>query len=82
MGYRFNVDWNKYQTIDWEFGFQMPPSSEPLGEDGKISHNIGEGVHIVSLDDNRMWRGFTPTLMGKEDRMYEVWFHGEHGDKC
>jgi len=57
-----------------------PPSCEPLGEDGKISPNIDEAVHICALDDNRMWKRRTPTLMGKEDRVHEVWFPGEHGD--
>jgi len=80
-----------WDTVSSQFGsnakqlignylLERPPSSEPLGEDGKISPNIDEAVHICSLDDNRMWRGFTPTLMGKEDRVHEVWFPGEHGD--
>ena len=59
------------------------PSSESLGEDGKIAANINKAVHLVALDDDRQFISpmpFPPTLMGKEDRVEEVWFPGHHGD--
>jgi hypothetical protein len=60
------------------------PSSKPLGENGKVAANINKAVHLVSLDDNRQAifapLPFPPTLMGKEDRVHQVWFPGQHGD--
>jgi hypothetical protein len=60
------------------------PSSEALGENGKIAAKINKAVHLVAMDDNRFDKfsplPFPPTLMGKEDRVHEVWFPGQHGD--
>jgi hypothetical protein len=60
------------------------PSSRPLGENGKVAANINRAVHLVSMDDDRSEvfspLPFPPTLMGKEDRVHQVWFPGQHGD--
>jgi hypothetical protein len=60
------------------------PSSKPLGENGKVAANINRAVHLVSMDDDRNAvyspLPFPPTLMGKEDRVHQVWFPGQHGD--
>mmetsp|Transcript_8815 Transcript_8815/g.12528 ORF Transcript_8815/g.12528 Transcript_8815/m.12528 type:complete len:421 (-) Transcript_8815:296-1558(-) len=61
--------------------FKRLPSTKAIGEkDGKVASNVKKAIHIVSLDDNRMWAGFSPTLMGHEERVHEVWFPGGHGD--
>ena len=57
--------------------------SDVLGEDGKVAPNVKNAVHLVALDDNRMWSPlpcFPPILMGEEERVHEAWFAGEHGD--
>ena len=58
--------------------------STRLKENGKVAPKVKQAVHLVSLDDNRQFgispSPFPPILMGKEERVHEVWFPGQHGD--
>ncbi len=55
------------------------PKSNVVFENGcTLPSNVEKALHMVSLDDKR--RAFQPTLMNKEDRVYEVWFAGAHAD--
>lgn len=64
----------------WDKLLKTIPSSKALGEDGKVAPNVKKAVHCVALDDARMWNGFSPTLMGQDERVHEAWFPGIHGD--
>ena len=53
--------------------------SNVLFEDkNRITSNIQEALHLLSLDERRL--AFRPTLMAMEDRVTEVWFPGVHSD--
>ncbi len=55
------------------------PRSNVVFENGcTLPSNVEKALHMVSLDDKR--RAFQPTLMNKEERVYEVWFAGAHAD--
>ncbi len=54
------------------------PSSGVLGEDGRIARCVELAWHLVSVDEQRV--AFRPTLMGREDRVNELWFAGVHSD--
>ena len=55
------------------------PSTDVVFEHGHtLPSNVLKALHLVSLDDKR--KAFQPTLMNKDERVYEVWFVGAHGD--
>ena len=52
-------------------------------ENGEVAPNVCKAVHIVSLDDNQMFKGNIPLLfMGLQNttKVPETLFAGEHGD--
>lgn len=54
------------------------PVSDVVFENGTISPNIAEALHLVALDEKR--KAFQPTLMNQDDRVTEIWFSGAHSD--
>ncbi len=54
------------------------PVSDVVFENGTISPNIEEALHLLSLDEKR--KAFQPTLMNRDERVTEVWFAGAHSD--
>ncbi|WP_420548320.1 T6SS phospholipase effector Tle1-like catalytic domain-containing protein [Curvivirga sp.] len=44
----------------------------------RVSENVEEALHLVSLDEQRL--AFRPTLMQAESRVTEIWFPGVHSD--
>lgn len=71
---------NWFQLIRNKAKRRLPSTKILLEEDGYVADNVENAVHVVSLDDARMWNLYTPTLMGEEKKVEEVWFPGEHGD--
>lgn len=73
-------------VFDTVSSFGMPglsddklPDSDVIFEDkNRVSENVVEALHLVSLDERR--NAFKPTLMANEDRITEVWFPGVHSD--
>ena len=72
-------------VFDTVASFGMPdlsaerrPHSDVLFEDCTIAPNIGQAVHLVSINDRR--KAFQPTLMNDEPQVTEVWFAGAHSD--
>jgi len=62
------------------------PNSSVLGENGEVAPNVEKAVHLIALDDNRMFGSnidrYPPVQMGLQNttRVTETWFTGEHGD--
>ncbi|WP_319381621.1 DUF2235 domain-containing protein [Thiomicrorhabdus sp.] len=54
------------------------PVSDVVFENGTVSPNVAEALHLLSLDDKRI--AFHPTLMNKDSRVTEIWFPGAHSD--
>ncbi len=55
------------------------PSSDVVFEHGHtLPSNVLRALHLVSLDDKR--KAFQPTLMNKDERVFEIWFPGAHAD--
>ena len=54
------------------------PISDVLFENGTISGDICEALHLLAIDERR--KAFQPTLMNKDERVREVWFAGAHSD--
>lgn len=54
------------------------PMSDVIFQNGTVSTNVKEALHLVSLDENRT--AFLPTLMNKDDKVTEIWFSGAHAD--
>jgi type VI secretion system (T6SS) phospholipase Tle1-like effector len=62
-----------------EIGSDDLPDSKVVFEDGnRVSENVTEALHMVSLDERRNL--FPPTLMADDDRITEIWFPGVHSD--
>lgn len=62
-----------------EVGSDDLPDSKVVFEDGnRVSENVREALHMVSLDERRNL--FPPTLMADDDRITEIWFPGVHSD--
>lgn len=54
------------------------PISDVVFENGTLSDQVKEALHLLSLDERRV--AFMPTLMNHEERVTEVWFPGVHSD--
>lgn len=57
-------------------------SPRVLGEkEGKMADNVERALHLVGLDDPRMYGSHGPTLLGQiDDKFEEIWMPGTHGD--
>jgi len=75
-------DYHLMGIINWQF--RRHPSTECMNEKGgKLPPNVKKAVHLVALDDCRMWemQTFPPTLMdSSDDRVTEMYFPGVHAD--
>lgn len=50
-------------------------------KNGVMASNVEKALHIIGLDDPRMYSGFGPTMLGQVDGKYEeIWFPGTHGN--
>lgn len=62
-----------------EIGSDDLPDSKVVFENGnRVSENVREALHMVSLDERRNL--FPPTLMADDPRITEIWFPGVHSD--
>jgi len=57
-------------------------SPRVLGEkEGKMADNVERALHLVGLDDPRMYGSHGPTLLGQIDEKFEeIWMPGTHGN--
>ena len=64
-----------------DLSVETKPASDVVFENGRMSQDVLEAVHLVALDENRI--AFQPTLFDYEHdskRITEVWFPGVHSD--
>jgi len=54
------------------------PASGIVFENDILAAHIKRAVHIISLDEERLW--LQPTLFNFDERISEVWFAGGHSD--
>mmetsp|Transcript_32351 Transcript_32351/g.37190 ORF Transcript_32351/g.37190 Transcript_32351/m.37190 type:complete len:421 (+) Transcript_32351:120-1382(+) len=78
--------WHRLHIDLWHRFKKIRSKSKQLGENGEVAPNVKKAVHLVVLDDNRMFGPtidrYPPILMGLQNttRVTETWFAGEHGD--
>lgn len=54
------------------------PASGIVFENDKLAPHIEQALHLLSLDEERVW--LQPTLFNADERVREVWFAGGHSD--
>ncbi len=54
------------------------PASDIVFENDILALHIEKALHILSLDEKRLW--LQPTLFNHDKRVTEVWFSGNHSD--
>jgi hypothetical protein len=54
------------------------PASDIVFENDMLASHIERALHILSLDEQRLW--LQPTLFNRDKRVKEVWFSGGHSD--
>jgi len=54
------------------------PASGIVFENDVLAAHVKRAVHIISLDEQRLW--LQPTLFNYDKRISEVWFAGSHSD--
>ncbi|MCP4341921.1 MAG: DUF2235 domain-containing protein [Desulfobulbaceae bacterium] len=76
---RFLGVFDTVASIGWpNLDDDSKPISDVKFENCRVSNNVDEALHMLSLDEKRT--SFQPTLMAAENKVTEVWFSGAHSD--